>query len=76
MADNAVFCIATSEGQARSIVEAAREAGFSQSGHDGTRRYEWSQARNRQCADTDEPPARPSRSIQRAEPTSAPALVD
>jgi hypothetical protein len=29
MADKAVFCIATSEGQARSIVEAAREAGFS-----------------------------------------------
>jgi hypothetical protein len=29
MADKAVFCIATSEGQARSIVEAARAAGFS-----------------------------------------------
>jgi hypothetical protein len=29
MADKAVFCIANSEGQARSIVEAAREAGFS-----------------------------------------------
>jgi hypothetical protein len=29
MADKAFFCIANSEGQARSIVEAAREAGFS-----------------------------------------------
>jgi hypothetical protein len=29
MADKAVFCIANSEGQARSIVEEARQAGFS-----------------------------------------------